>query len=128
MSPRSSLSGWRRDQPRGEQNAAAKLTETQVIEIRAAVGTHKQIARQYGVAASTVGEIRLGLKWKHVPGPLPAPVFNRGQRHPASKLTEADIVAIRAAVGSQREIAKRYGVHQGTISEILLGRIWKHVL
>jgi hypothetical protein len=50
-----------------------------------------------------------------------------GSRNGSAKLTEADVRAIRAAGGSQRAIATRFGVHQGTVSNILLGKNWKHV-
>ena len=52
---------------------------------------------------------------------------NRGERHGNSKLTKANIRAIREAQGTQREIAARFGVHQVTVSKIKLGKLWQHV-
>lgn len=56
--------------PRGEHNAAAKLTTAQVREIRArytAGGmTHKMLAHEYGVSASLVTQIVLRQAWRHV--------------------------------------------------------------
>jgi len=49
------------------------------------------------------------------------------------KLTEADVIAIRRdiavrdAIGSNSEIADRYGVSAATIGEIARGLLWKRV-
>lgn len=52
---------------RGEQHYATKLTDEDVIAIRAAVGlTQKQIAIQYNVVPSTIGLIRGGKTWAHL--------------------------------------------------------------
>ncbi len=47
----------------------------------------------------------------------------RGERHGNHKLTDDDVVRIRALAGSmlQREIAARFGVNQQTVSKILNG-------
>jgi DNA-binding transcriptional regulator YiaG len=50
----------------GERNAHAKLTKDQVRDIRAAVGTQREIAARYGVTASLVSMIRSGRIWRHV--------------------------------------------------------------
>lgn len=56
-----------------------------------------------------------------------------GERHPAAKLTEAQIIEIRSMFKPHsREfggvvLAKRYGVTQALISAIVCRRIWKHV-
>jgi hypothetical protein len=57
-------------QPRGEAHGSAKLTETQVSEIRhlANVGalTRRAIARRYAVHPNTVWQILARKRWKHV--------------------------------------------------------------
>lgn len=53
-----------------------------------------------------------------------------GSRHMSAVLTEADIPVIREALNAgemQSSIAARYGVTQGAISKISVGRSWKHV-
>ena len=50
-----------------------------------------------------------------------------GERSGHAKLTTAQIRAIRAASGSQRGIAVRFGVSQGAVSMIRAGHRWKHV-
>jgi hypothetical protein len=51
---------------RGERNARAKLTEAIVRDIRAAVGTVKQIAVRFGVSEMTAYRVRRRLQWGHV--------------------------------------------------------------
>lgn len=52
---------------RGEAHPNAKLTDEQVATIRAIEHqTLSQIANQFGVAKSTVGQIRSGRGWSHV--------------------------------------------------------------
>lgn len=53
-----------------------------------------------------------------------------GSGHHAAKLVEDDIVPIRAmAAGgmSHREIAERFGVSRGLISQVVRGELWAHV-
>jgi hypothetical protein len=51
----------------------------------------------------------------------------KGQKTNRTNLTEDDIRAIRAALGTNVEIAKRYGVVPHTISRIRTGARWGHV-
>ena len=55
-------------QPRGEENAASRLTALQVMEIRRrwTPGLMSQIAREYGCAVSTIRRIVRGMSWSHV--------------------------------------------------------------
>lgn len=55
--------------------------------------------------------------------------FARGSAHGASKLTDAQIVEIRRNADGLRtkDLAARYGVSAGTISNIRTGKIWRHV-
>lgn len=54
-----------------------------------------------------------------------------GQCHPAARLTDEDIYAIRAADlserGSQRRLALRFGVTPTHIRYIRSGRAWSHL-
>jgi hypothetical protein len=54
--------------PKGERAGAAKLTEVQVREIRAAEGSlsHAGIAQRYGITATAVWRILRRQTWKHV--------------------------------------------------------------
>jgi hypothetical protein len=55
--------------PRGENHGAVKLTEKQVKEIRSAPdrwGINQELASRYGVARSTISNIRTGRNWRHL--------------------------------------------------------------
>lgn len=51
----------------------------------------------------------------------------KGRRNPQAKLTDADILAIRADDRTQREIAADYGVCQQTISLAKSKVRWSHI-
>jgi hypothetical protein len=54
----------------------------------------------------------------------------RGSSQPCSKLTEADIPLIRAALArgeSRSVIGSRFGVSRGAIGSIAIGKNWRHV-
>lgn len=53
-----------------------------------------------------------------------------GELHPQAKLTASDVRAIRSAppyYGYRRDLAARYGVSVGTISQIRTGQTWGHL-
>jgi hypothetical protein len=57
--------------PRGSRSGASKLTESQVVEIRArcAAGQlHRVVAADYGVSRVTITNIATGKTWRHVTG------------------------------------------------------------
>ena len=57
-------------QAKGESTGSAKLTEAQVLEIRALCSTRvsiNDIAEQFGVANSTIRNINSGRTWGHLP-------------------------------------------------------------
>ena len=45
----------------------------------------------------------------------------------AKKLTPDLVRAIRSSLETQHKTAKKYGIHQATVWEILHGKIWSHV-
>lgn len=51
-----------------------------------------------------------------------------GERHGRSKLTKEQVMEIRCAIGSQRSIAKQYGVSQSLVGFIRRGELWKRAL
>jgi hypothetical protein len=53
----------------------------------------------------------------------------RGEASGKAKVTEADVLAIRAARPATplAVLAKRYGIAQSTVSAIACGRLWSHV-
>jgi hypothetical protein len=54
----------RRSAARGEKHSSAKLTVEQVNAIRADQRTHREIAKDYAIGKSTVGNIKQGVTWR----------------------------------------------------------------
>lgn len=50
-----------------------------------------------------------------------------GTKHPRSKLTESQVIAIRADNRRQVEIAESYGIKQAQVSEIKRRIAWTHI-
>lgn len=50
----------------GERHGCARLTEEQVLEIRASRSTEGRLAMQYNVSCPTIGRIRRYETWKHL--------------------------------------------------------------
>ena len=50
----------------GSKNPSSKLTEQQVLEIRALPGPHRKIAEQFGVSKCCIDEIRSRTTWTHI--------------------------------------------------------------
>lgn len=50
----------------GSRNHQAKLSTDDVIAIRASEGTHKNIAKQFNISSSQVGNIKNRIKWAHI--------------------------------------------------------------
>jgi hypothetical protein len=50
-----------------------------------------------------------------------------GERHSQSKLTEAEVLEVRASTLSGRQLAHRYGVDPMTISYIRRRITWRHI-
>ena len=62
--------------------------------------------------------------WRHRKPHLAA----TGQRHGMAKLTDGDVLAIRARSSEQRKlVAAEYGVSRSLISQIVLRQIWRHL-
>jgi hypothetical protein len=53
--------------------------------------------------------------------------MTRGQRHPASKLTDTDVSEILSSAETQQVLAERFGVGQDQISRIKSGKRWAHM-
>ncbi len=54
-------------------------------------------------------------------------VSSKGEKHGSSKLTEYQVLLIKADNRTQKEIALDYGVHQQQISRIKNNKLWKHL-
>lgn len=54
-------------------------------------------------------------------------VGNQGEKHPFSKLTEADIMEIRASKERCMDLATKYGVARSCITKIRKRLSWRHI-
>lgn len=94
----------------GERSPCAKLTSSQVVDIRKRYSAGEKtgrIAKDYGVTPMTVIYAATGKKWRHLPGASK----RRGRR--AIRMTEeqwAEARGLRMSGMTYREIAERYGV------------------
>lgn len=50
-----------------------------------------------------------------------------GERHWGVRLTNSDVLAIRASTATLRDLAKQYGVSPSTIYYARSGQSWKHI-
>ena len=54
------------ESPAGSRNGRAKLTDSDVRDIRADTQIHRKIARQHGVSMSLIGQIKRREIWGHI--------------------------------------------------------------
>jgi hypothetical protein len=122
--------------PQGEACGNSKLTAEEVVKIRILVNSgtpRKHVAERYDVSKPTIDAIMQGRVWVHtLPDDYVPPVASIvGERNPSSKLTEAEVTAIRKEYDkggiSQRALSEKYGVTQTCVGEIVRRRAWSHV-
>jgi len=53
--------------------------------------------------------------------------MRKGSIHHNAKLSDADVVAIRASTGLQKDIATQFGISRSNVSIIRSGKGWRHV-
>lgn len=127
--------------PYGAQAPTAKLTDEQVLQIKARLAqgeTARDAAKIFNVSRQTVDYIKSGKYWSHVvysdltPEQLASiPVRQLGTEKWNAKLTESDVFSIKHRLRRGEviaQIAREYGVAAATISKINLGLTWKHVV
>ena len=101
----------------GSRHGKARLTENQVMAIRASAEPSSILAERYGIRRATVLEIINGRKWKHLPStPRLAPTRR--------KLNEEQAIVIRSSAEPALVLARRYGVSHSLITGIKRGEIW----
>lgn len=114
-------------QPRGEKVGRAKLTEQQVVAIRADRRAYTAIAAEYGMSSSVVGDIVRGYLWAHVPGAREEQRWC-GVSHPEAKLYPEAVRDIRTRRLDGPGFAELYGVDRTTIYQVWHRKTWCHVL
>lgn len=114
----------------GENLPQAKLTKSMIKKIIKDPRPYAQIAADYLVTASTIGDIKSRRSWKQLEvGKVVKAkrIGMRGQSQWQSKLTESDVIEIRKSKLSGLELSEKYGVSKQTICGIMKRRSWKHV-
>ena len=106
---------------KGERHLKAKLTEEQIMEIRASNEQGKALAERYGVAQTTISDIQKGKSWQHLP------ITDKHSTNKTHKLTTTDVMAIRHSSEGSNVLAKRYGVSRRTIDDARYGHTWIHL-
>lgn len=121
----------------GSANPNSKFSDSDILEIRAQWVTGllsgKEIADKWGVCTTTIYSICRGESYpqdgySHVG--IKDRFTIKGERHPAHKLTEPDVLKIRKMLSegvTQKRIAELFGVAQCTVSEIKLYKKWRHL-
>lgn len=68
---------------------------------------------------------------KHAKDELGMPIWQTGEKHPLSKLTEKQVLEIRSKYPkgniTLRELAEKHGVSTATISSVLQRHSWTHI-
>lgn len=134
-------------QARGESSGMAKLTERQVVDIRARYTsgevTMMDLSRHYDVDPALISGIVRGKSWIHVTGGSDLTHgrqhwarqhperTNKGEGHGCARLTECQVLEIIELVQlgtlTQSQIGVRFGVTKAAIQSIASGVTWTHL-
>lgn len=124
----------RKNPVRGVDQPMAKLTETDVLEIRRRVAAgefERIVALDYGLDQTNVSCIVLRKTWTHVGGDEYTRTPVVGSRATNAKLTEDNVMEIkrRYALGgiTQATLAKEFEVSQSQITRVISGQRWRHI-
>jgi hypothetical protein len=106
------------------------LTEQEIVSIRVSNASSAELVAKYKISPSSILKIRNGQSFKHIAPNRKAlvPRRNQGVMHGRSRLTEADVLAIRASKESDIVLGKQYKMSPGSIWRIRAGKLWKHLL
>lgn len=120
--------GRRKGDVEGSKNPAAKLKESEVLEIRDLYSTgefnYKSLAIKYTVSKSSIANIVTGRTWKHIGGPTSTNNIDKSR----IKLTVKDAEDIRYAYKdggiTYPQIAEIYQIDRTTVCDIIRGKTW----
>jgi len=125
---------WENDRmPIGSSRVNSILSDNDVENIKLLFVEDKlnnqQIGDIFGVARSTISQIRKLRAWGHIRPDLIFLNESQASRGSPKKLCGEDIPIIRRSYAngqSLREIGKAFGVNYGTINRIISGKNWKN--
>jgi hypothetical protein len=109
----------------GTFNSLAKLTDTDIVEIRNSTLSHRDLSLKYGIDRTNIHYICNGETWKHVP----MPEIKSRKADGRAKLTPDQAISIRSAAQeiSHGALASEYGVSVPLVCMIRKGRAWKNL-
>jgi len=116
----------------GEDNIHSKLDNSSAEEIKQDILSgmrYVDIAEKHNISPATVSTINTGKRWGTEKIKLEKTKL-KGVNNPASKLTDDDVREIFECLKrgeSQSEIAQKFSVAKGLISEIARKNIWTHI-
>ena len=118
-----------------EAHRSAKLTAEQVVAIVARYNAGEgaaDLSAEYGISRKSLMAILHGRHWQRVfkPAAVVRNTGSPGEKHPSARLSESDVIAIRAqrAAGrTHQSIADEYGVSVRTIGSACSRTTWSHV-
>jgi hypothetical protein len=113
--------------PTGEHSHLAKISEEQAKAILIDPRPYAKIAQDYAIAASTVGSIKNRNSWTTLDIEPIKSVRVSPRKGVSDKLTPDDVRFIRESNISGVELARKYGISPGTITDIRKRRSWAHV-
>lgn len=119
-------------QPKGEDSFHSKLTNNSADEIKEDILSGMRydiIAEKHDISPSTISMINTGKRWGDTPIKTERTAL-KGSENPASKLTEKEVKEIFECLkrGEQQiDVAKKFSVVKGLISDIARRVVWTHV-
>ena len=117
----------RANTPRGEDVAAAKITEEQAYNIIVDPRPFAEIASDFGVTAKTVSDIKNRASWAHVKA-VPVKAKRVSPRKGVSDWVNPEMVReIRSSPLTGKELAAKFGLSQQHICGIRKRRAWAHI-
>jgi hypothetical protein len=109
----------------GSLNNLAKLTDTDIVDIRNSTISPKLLSEKYGIDRTNVHQIVSGTTWQHVP----MPEIRVKKADGRAKLTSDQVIDIKNADVSisNTKLARQYGVGAPLVCMIRNGKARKNV-
>lgn len=121
----------------GEKSTCVKLTDAQVLDIRARYSAGNtslsKLAREYRVSLDNIHRIIRRETWSHLPGGDSECLtgLERSMRAANTRLTPDTVVAIRAAHAAggvtAAALARTYGLSDRYVGTIVRREVWRHL-
>lgn len=106
----------------GERNGQVKLSEDQVIAIRADSRSHNRIAEEYGIHRVLVLLIKRGKRWSYIDSDIILKGRGRkGTENSRAKLTEEQVRKIREDKRSSIKACSDYGISSSVFRKVRSG-------